>query len=132
MQMFNRWGFEPTPDQDLMELVIMRCLDAGIDVIFEGNFKVSTHGDLLKRILDAHPDDNYVFYLDVSLDECIRRHRTRPQAITEAKMAELYPTTTPLGLPGEVVVSQNLAEDEVVKLIMSSAGLPDARTPSTR
>ncbi|MCC7358077.1 MAG: hypothetical protein IT317_01270, partial [Anaerolineales bacterium] len=51
------------PDKELIENNILTCLDRGIDVIFEGNFRVMTHKQLLDRIFAVHPDENYMFYL---------------------------------------------------------------------
>lgn len=123
MLMFNGWGMKATPDQELLEVVILFCLDRGFDVVFEGNFKASTHSGLLGRLFEAHPEENYVFYLDVSLEETLRRHETRTQVISSAKMAELHPAAMPLGRVGETLVPESLSEEEVVRLIISCAGL---------
>lgn len=123
MLMFNTWGVGPTPDQELLEIEILLCLDRGFDVVFEGNFKVSTHLALLDRLLAAHPEENYFFYLDVSLQETFRRHGTRPQIISAEEMAEHYPATTPLGWTGEVLVPETLPAEDVVRLILDTAGL---------
>lgn len=113
----------PAPDQELLESTIRFCLDRGFDVVFEGNFKAHTHAALLDRLFAAHPRENFVFYLDVSLDETIRRHEGRRQIISVEKMCELYPATTPLGLPGEVLVPETLRADEVVRLIRDTASI---------
>lgn len=122
MLMFNDPG-RFSIDQDLIEAVIRGCLDRGVSVVFEGNFKVETHRQLLDRLFSAHPAENYVVYLDVSLAETLRRHGTRPQTITVDKMIELYPTTTPLGFDGEVLIPENASVQETVADILRMSGL---------
>ena len=121
MFMFNRWP--DAPDQELLRQVILFCLDRDIDVVFEGNFKPETHGDLLAQLFDAHPDDNHVFYLDVGLDETIRRHRARPPRITEEEMRELHPLARPLGVEGERLIPETASAEEAVRMILEAAGL---------
>lgn len=53
MFMFNRWP--DSPDQELLRLVILFCLEKDMDVVFEGNFKVETHAALLDELFAAHP-----------------------------------------------------------------------------
>ena len=121
MFMFNRWP--DAPDQELIRLMILFCLDRGIDVVFEGNFKAETHRALLEDLFVAHPDDNFIFYLDVSLEETIRRHRGRRERLSEERMRELFPTTTPLHDPEEVVIPESASLEQAVRIIMDAAHL---------
>ena len=122
MLMFNAAG-RFRIDQAIIELVVERCLAGGFNVVFEGNFKPDTHEGMLSRLFDVHPAENYVFYMDVSLEETVRRHDTRPNMITVEKMRELYPYARPLGHPDEVIVPETLSSAGVVALIMEVAGL---------
>jgi len=121
MLMFNRWP--DAPDQELLRLVILFCLERDIDVVFEGNFKVETHSGLLDQLFASHPEDNHVFYLDVSLEETLRRHGGRRERISAAKMRELYPFTTPLNDPREHVIPETASTDEAVRIVLEVAGL---------
>ena len=123
MFMFRAAGDVPVPDKDLIELDILKCFERGFDVIFEGNFRPDTHRDLLERLFSQHPDDNHVFYLDVSFEETLRRHGTRQQNISEAEMRALYEFATPLGNASESIVPEHLSIDEVVADIRRMAGL---------
>ena len=46
-------------------------LKLGFDVIFDGNFTATAHDPFLEKLLSAHPEENYLFYLDASLNETL-------------------------------------------------------------
>ena len=123
MFMFQAADDAHVPDQELIELDILKCFEHGFDVIFEGNFRPDTHRDLLERLFSQHPDDNHVFYLDVSFAETLRRHGTRDQIIFEAQMRALYEHTVPLGDPSESIVPEHFSIDETVAHIRRIADL---------
>jgi gluconate kinase len=125
MLMFNEAG-RFSIDQELIELVILTCLERDFDVVFEGNFKIDTHSGLLGRLFTAHPEENYIFYVDVGLEESLRRHASRPQIISEEKMSELHPLATPLGDPREVLIAEETPVDAAVRLVLDSTGLQSA------
>lgn len=105
-------------DKDLIENNILTCLRHGFDVIFEGNFKVDTHKQLLDRLFESHPDNNYFFYLEESLPETLRRHELRSEKIiSREKMEELYGYATPMNYQNEIIVPQNSSQEETVDLI---------------
>jgi predicted kinase len=56
------------------------CLDHGYDVVLEGILAASHHAAMLSGLVRAHRGSSFVFYLDVSFEETLRRHATRPQA----------------------------------------------------
>jgi len=121
MFMFNRWP--DAPDQELIQRVILFCLERDIDVVFEGNFKIETHRRLLDELFAAHAVDNFIFYLDVSLEETLRRHAGRPQGITAEKMQELYAVTAPLEDPAEHFIPENASIEQAVQIVLDAAQL---------
>ena len=93
----------------------------GFDVIFEGNFKIATHKQLLDSLFEVHPDENYVFYLETSLLETLRRHELRSEKIiSKEKMEELYIHATPMYHSSETIISENSSIAETVGLIQKS------------
>jgi adenylate kinase family enzyme len=54
------------------------CLGTGYDVVLEGIMLEAHYGEMLRELLGTHPGPSHVFYLDVPLDETLRRHEGRP------------------------------------------------------
>lgn len=109
-------------DKELIENNILTCLKHGFDVIFEGNFKIDTHKKLLDRLFEAHPDNNYTFYLEASLPETLRRHELRSEKIiSKEKMEELYSYATPMNHQSEIIVPQSSSKEETINLIRRTA-----------
>ena|SRR3990170_5368173 len=124
MFMFKTGSDTKVPNKELLESNILICLNHDFDVIFEGNFKIDTHKQLLDRLFAAHPHDNYIFYLDVSLAESLRRHNTRSEKIiSEEKMTELHGYTTPMQHPNETIVPETFSLEQTVNLIRKTANI---------
>lgn len=124
MFMFKADDTINVPDKELIENDILFCLKRGFDVIFEGNFKLTTHEPMLKRLFKAHPNENYIFYMDVSLAETLKRHGTRSeQIISEEKMKELYGYATPMRHTAEIIIPEDSSPKETIRLIQEASGI---------
>jgi predicted kinase len=101
------------------------ALDHGYHVILEGILHAERYRDVLLDLLDRHDGERYVFYLDVSFDETVRRHRTRPQvdSFTPEQMREWYVPGDLLGHPAEQVIPESSTFDTSVALITTLTGL---------
>ncbi len=90
----------------LISTVARYALDAGFHVIVEGILHAERYGDMLAALAADHRGRTGVYYLDVSFDESLRRHATRPQAseFGPEHMREWYRERDLLGLPGEQLV----------------------------
>ena len=53
------------------------ALNDGYDVILEGILSVKSYSKVLEEIFEAHPDNNFMYYFDISFEETLRRHATR-------------------------------------------------------
>jgi hypothetical protein len=80
---------------------------------------------MLGSLLADHPGPSSVFYLDVSPDECLRRHAGRPQAaeFTGEDVRSWHRPGDVLGVEGEVVVGETPPLEETISLIQSASGL---------
>ena len=124
MFMFKTDSGSEVPDKELILDNILTCLKRGFDVIFEGNFKIDTHKPLLDRLFELHPGENYIFYLDTSLTETLKRHDMRAEKIiSKQKMEELYKFTTPMNHPMEIIVPETSTLEEIVSLIQKTANI---------
>lgn len=65
---------------DLIDQVTRFSLDRGYDVVVEGILAAERYGAMLTRLHADHRGPTAFYYFDVSLEESLRRHATRPQA----------------------------------------------------
>ncbi|MGW4528392.1 AAA family ATPase [Amycolatopsis sp. NPDC004378] len=64
----------------LLDQVARFSLDHGYDVVVEGILAAERYGAMLTRLHDDHRGTSAFYFFDVSLEESLRRHTTRPQA----------------------------------------------------
>ena len=103
---------------DMSASDVLIGLEKGFDVIFDGNFSAKANDPFLERLFDAHPSENYMFYLDSSLKETLRRHSTKANPlISAAKMKEVYQYTSPTEHENEVVIPEHSTLEQSVALI---------------
>jgi predicted kinase len=107
------------------------ALDHGRHVVLEGILNREKYGDMITDLLTDHRGRNVVFYLEVSLEETLRRHGTRPRAteFTGDDMRGWYAANDVLGVAGEHVIPESSTLDQTVELICHLAGAPAAPGP---
>lgn len=100
----------------------------GYHVILEGILHSGRYGDALRRLITVHSGPSYVYYLDVSLAETLRRHAGRAQAAEFGPefLRDWYVHRDLLGTPGEVIVDESSSLDETVAQVLRTSGLLDA------
>lgn len=105
-------------EYDMCVSNILIALDKGFDVIFDGNYNAKEKPDFFNKVLREHPNDNYFFYLDASLEETLKRHVTRAdQRIRPEKMMELYKFASPTDYKDEVIIPESSSLEDTVNLI---------------
>lgn len=102
---------------------VLTSLQNGFDVIFDGNFTYDSDDTFLAQLLD-HPGENYIFYLESSLEETLKRHETKmdPRINTD-KMKEVYRYASPTGHNDEVVIPESSSLEQTVEKIRAVAGI---------
>jgi len=99
-------------------------LDHGRNVVLEGILWSGKYGDMLRGLLDSHQGHSSVFYLDVSFEETVNRHGTRPEAgFSAEQMRDWYNAGDVLGVPGEDVIAENSSREQTVERIGQLSGL---------
>ncbi len=100
-------------------------LSNGYDVIYEGILNLKTSGNNLDDIFSVHADENYMFYLDVSLEETLLRHDSRPEKSEfEAEtMKKWWSYASPSGSSIETIISESSLPEDTVKTIANTCGL---------
>lgn len=69
---------------DLIEQTVRFALGRGYDVVLEGILARSRYGPMLGRLTNSHPF-TYAYYVDVSFEETLYRHASKPMLMNSAK-----------------------------------------------
>lgn len=93
----------------LIAATVRHCLQIGYHAILEGILFSRHYGDMLRGLIDTHPGPTHVFYLDVPLEETLRRHdgRAMRAEVEPEKLREWYLHRDVLGVPDEVILDDS-------------------------
>ncbi|QJU09602.1 hypothetical protein FBF27_04315 [Candidatus Saccharibacteria bacterium oral taxon 488] len=77
------------------------------------------YGTMLRRLLDDFQGEQLIYYFDVSFEETVRRHATKPNAheFGESEMRQWWKDQDVLDVPGEQRIGEKLAQAEIVDMI---------------
>ncbi|BAL89906.1 hypothetical protein AMIS_46860 [Actinoplanes missouriensis 431] len=117
---------------DLITAMARTALAGGYHVIVEGILHTGQYGDPLRTLIAAHPGPAACFYLDVTFEETLRRHRGRaePIPVGPETMRGWYSPGDLLGVPGEVVIPEETGFENAVTTILHASGLAGAAPAS--
>ncbi len=115
---------EGTNNIELIKEVAEFALFHDYDVILEGIFFSGRYTKMLKSLIKKVPN-HFVYYLDVSLEETIRRHKTKPESVEfgEKEMRSWYKDKDLLGVDGEIIVEENSSLQETVERVIRETGI---------
>lgn len=111
------------PSNDAIELIYEMAMYGrriGYDVIVEGILSESKYGDMLRRLINDFKGITKVYYLDIAFEETLKRHNSRAkvQGFGETEMRAWWKEKDYLGAEGEIILSGDLSEDELVKALI--------------
>lgn len=123
--MFNNLHTDLEAPRYVMFASILTALEHGYDVITEGFLGMGKYAAYFDALLAKHPTENYFFYFDVSFEETMRRHQTRPKSerFGEATMRDLYTRTGPSGYSNEQIIPENTTPEQACRLITKASGV---------
>lgn len=100
------------------------CAALGHHVILEGILFAKYYRPMLSLVIAGHHGPSHVFYVDVPLEETLRRHATRPLVadVPADKMRDWYVPGDTLGLPGETVLDGTADLDAMLDAIRARIG----------
>lgn len=103
------------PAIDLISEIALFGNKHDYDVIIEGILSKEKYGEMLKRLIEVF-DRSYVFYMDVSFNETIKRHQTKANKAEfgENEMRAWWIEKDYLGTDGEIILHESLTEDEII------------------
>ena len=115
---------EDTDIIGLLEQTVTYCLEKGYTVILEGTLSKPKYKEVLMHLMERAHCLVRVFYIDVSLEETIRRHNTKTVAdeFGEEELKSWYQSKNYLDVPGEIIIDEGATLEETVALIQCETG----------
>jgi len=106
----------------LIEQTVTYSLGKGYTVILEGILSKPKYKEILMKLVDNANYDSHIYYIDVSLEETLKRHKTRPIAdeVTDEQLTSWYQPKNYLDVPGEIIIDESSSLEDTVKLITDS------------
>jgi Acetyltransferase (GNAT) domain, PanZ len=117
-----------TANIGLIDAVARYSLEHGFHVVVEGILDARRYGPMLTGLARDHCGPSHFYYLDVSFEETIRRHATRPQATEFGPddMRQWYLRLDLLPSVAERVIGEGSTLAQTVELILAESGLISA------
>lgn len=108
----------------LIEQTLIFALDHGYIVILDGILSMDRYGEMLSRLKDVCSDHHF-FYLDVSFEETLRRHSTKPNAheFGETELRRWYKQKDVTGFDGEIIIPESASIEQAVDIVKRQSHL---------
>jgi len=108
------------PAIELIANTVLYGKKIGYDVVLEGIFKKATYDKLINQLVKAFDGNVFAYYLDISFDETVRRHNTKPEnnEFGIEKLREWWLENDMLGLENERIFNETESQDEMVNDIL--------------
>jgi shikimate kinase len=120
----NPPNFDHDVEYEMSGSDVLIGLRLGFDVVFDGNFSATANDPFLEKLFVAHPEENYIFYLDATLCATLKRHKTRTNPrISADKMMEVYEYASPTGHEREVIIPERSSLEQTVQQIAQVTGI---------
>lgn len=118
------------PVVGLIEQLVLYAKKTDYDIVLEGILSESKYGPMLRNIIGEFAE-SYVYYMDISFKETLRRHslRHKNNDFGETEMREWWKEKDYLGVEGEKRLGEALSEDELVMMILNDI-LKGSKPPS--
>lgn len=115
------------PNIGLIDQTARYALDHDYHVVVEGMLFADRYEDMLRRLRDDHRGRSSYFYMDVTLDQTLRRHATRPMVkeVTPDQLREWYRSRDLLASVPERIIDESSSLQQTVDTIMREADLID-------
>jgi thymidylate kinase len=103
----------------LIKEMTIFLLHNGYDVIMEGIFDKGRYEKMFSELILFHPANNYFFYFDISLEETVKRHDTKPNKneFGEKELRAWYKKKDFLECVVEEIISERNDVSETIKII---------------
>jgi predicted kinase len=111
----------------LIDQIVRYGLNHGYHVLVDGILYASHYEEMLLRLSRCHAGHSLFYYLDVSFDETLRRHRARPQVseFGAEEMGAWYRPRDLLAAVPEHIIHESSTLDQTTNLILAESGLAE-------
>ena len=107
------------PNIELIGMTAQFALDHSYNVVLEGILQQERYGQMLKQLIAGHRGDTFVYYFNISLEETLSRHKTKPNAheFGEPELRSWFNPNDILGIPGEQIIPEHFTFDQTLERI---------------
>jgi len=115
---------EGTNNLGLIEQTVLFALAKGYDVILEGILYSERYASLISKLIKKF-DSSFIFYMNVSLEETLKRHVSKPNAheFGKKEMRDWYKENDVLGFNGKKIIPKTNNTSETVDAILTDTEL---------
>lgn len=110
---------------EMIEQTVLIALKYGYDVILEGILNIKHYKNLFDNVFKEHPTNNYMYFLDVDIEETIKRHKAREKSeeFDETELRSWARSASPTGFNFEVIHNNMVSIDSAVSKILKDTGI---------
>ena len=116
---------ESNPAIQLIYDLCMYGNNVGYTVILEGILSNKKYGAMLHRLLNDFQGDKLVYYFDVSFEETMRRHATKPNAheFGELEMRRWWKEKDYLDFENEFLIRNDTSQEDIINMILKTMSI---------
>jgi adenylate kinase family enzyme len=115
-------------DHETNIALMTRLVEFGLvhkyDIILEGILGLRRYGEMIRELCELIPE-SYLYYFDISFEETLRRHSTKPNAheFGEKEMREWWREKDLINLPYEKIIPQEFSLEDTIDFICKETGI---------
>ncbi|WLR42097.1 kinase [Bacillus carboniphilus] len=96
-------------------------------VIVEGILYKNRYGEMLNNLINLFNQKAYIYYFDLPFEETVLRHNgsSKKMEFGEESLHAWWTPNDHLGVEGEVMLTNDMSQEEVLKLILHQIKLKD-------
>ena len=111
-----------------IQLIYDLCMygnKVGYTVILEGIVSSKKYGAMLRQLLNDFQGDKLVYYFDISFEETMRRHATKPNAheFGELEMRRWWKEKDYLDFENEFLIRNDTSQEDLINMILKTMSI---------
>lgn len=106
---------------ELMKQMALYGKNIGYNVILEGILSTHKYGEMLRDLTDEFKGNIHAYYMDISLDETLRRRSLKPDSheFSNEKMRQWWRENDRLNIDIEEIITEDMKVDNIIQLILA-------------